>query len=370
MKNSIHIVLLLLICLISSCQKKNQSYRIEGQITGFPDSTMVYLKNMETDSDFDSTMVVNNKLVLKGELSDVPLQVWFYSRIEKQLVYTNLFMGNDHMSLTGDIKDFPWKVNVSGSNFHNDFMALQSLTREFDIERDTMVRNFFKLPDSLRENKWSDLIPRMKRIDSTTKAIKIDFIKKNPNLYSSIINLGYLKNGMPKDSVRKLYNGLTPQIKKSKYAKIVSIFLEDKILDKNDTYYDFTALNQKNDSIRLSELRKGKYTLLDFTAYNCGPCIMAAKELRKIDKNHKDSLDIVSFSNDIKKEDWLKSLERDSVTWPSLWDGKGRYSKTAIKYGVNGFPTFFLIDPSGKIIDKWSGFGEGSLLAKLEKFKS
>ncbi|WP_136468451.1 TlpA disulfide reductase family protein [Flagellimonas onchidii] len=370
MKKSIPIVILLFIGIIASCKKENQGYRIEGQVTGFPDSTMVYLKNMETDSDFDSTMVMGNTFKFEGELPDIPLQVWFHSRIDQQFVYTNLFMGNDHMSLTGDIKDFPWNVNVSGSNLHNDFMALQGLTRELDIERDTMVRNFFKLPNDQRENKWKNLSSRMKSIDSTTKAIKIDFIRNNPDSHSSIINLGYLKNSIPKDSVEKFYNAYTPTIKASKYAKIVSIFLEDKILEKNDDYYDFTALSQENDSIQLSELRKGKYILLDFTAYNCGPCIMAAKELREIDQTHSDSLNIVSFSNDIKKEDWLKSLERDSVTWPSLWDGKGRYSKTAIKYGVNGFPTFFLIDPSGKIIDKWSGFGEGSLLAKLEKFKS
>ena len=55
-----------------------------------------------------------------------------------------------------------------------------------------------------------------------------------------------------------------------------------------------------------------------------------------IDKTYSDSLEIISFSGDSKKDIWLNSLKRDSVTWISLWDGKGRYSETYIKYGIQG----------------------------------
>jgi peroxiredoxin len=181
--------------------------------------------------------------------------------------------------------------------------------------------------------------------------------------------LGYLKNSLPKDTIQALYNKLSTEIKSSKYAKVVEVFLKEKISDIGDHFHEFEAFNKNGDIIKFSELT-GKYILLDFTAANCGPCVQSAEELRFINKAYSDSLLIVSFSGDSKKDIWLKSLDRDSVSWISLWDGKGTFSETYIKYGVQGFPSFFLIDPHGKIIDKWVGYGKGSLESKLNRFKN
>ena len=181
--------------------------------------------------------------------------------------------------------------------------------------------------------------------------------------------MGYLKNSLPKDTVQALYNKLSEKIKASKFARVIEIYLNDKISEIGDRYHDFKALNKDGDTIKFSDI-SGKYILLDFTAAYCGPCIQSAEELRLIDKTYSDSLEIVSFSADSKKDIWLKSLKRDSVSWISLWDGKGTYSETIIKYGVQGFPTFFLINPKGKIIDMWSGYGKGLLENKLKEFKN
>jgi hypothetical protein len=93
---------------------------------------------------------------------------------------------------------------------------------------------------------------------------------------------------------------------------------------------------------------------------------MAADELVEVNNSYGDSLQIVSFSGDPKKENWQHSIERDNVTWPSLWDGKGKYSETSIKYGINGFPTFVLINPKGEIVNIWSGYEPGSLKSQLD----
>jgi peroxiredoxin len=237
------------------------------------------------------------------------------------------------------------------------------------MERDSLAQAFFKLPPELQEEQGKATWTRINCLDSLRQDVRIKYIKSHINTYTGIINLTYYLTTLPKNTIRNLYNKLNPEIKASRYAKKVEVFLNEKISEIGDPYHDFEAYNKDGKPVNFSSFT-GKYILLDFTSANCGPCVLSAEELRMIHKTYNDSLVIVSFSIDPKKETWLKSLDRDSVTWTSLWDGKGTFSETYIKYGINGIPTFFLIDPKGKIVDKWVGYGKGALEGKLERFKS
>lgn len=368
MKNSIKLILILFTILIISCQKQD-SYIITGALTGFPDSTMIYLRNLSTDQTFDSTLVIKNKFQFKGQLQDVPEQIWLNTEVDNKFIYTNLLIGNENIKIEADISDFPWHVKITGSKTQDDFNYLRDLTKSYDIQRDSIVKSFFKLSPKEQQEKGKNIWGvKIKALDDTTRALRIEYVKSHINTYPGIINLGYLKKSLPRDTVQALYNQLDDKIKASKYARVVEIYLHAKISEIGDYCHDFKALTNDEDTVSFKDLT-GKYVLLDFTSAYCGPCMQSAEELRLIDRTYSDSLVIISFSGNKKKDTWLKSLERDSVTWTSLWDGKGTYSETYIKYGVSGFPTFFLIDPKCKIIDKWTGYGKGSLENKLKRFK-
>ena len=368
MRELIRLILIISTIALFSCNKPNR-YVITGNLTGFPDRTMIYLKNLSTDETFDSTLLVKNKFKLVGQLNSVPEQLWLNAKVDNQFIYTNLLIGNEDVQINGDIKDFPWTVEISGSKTQDDFNYLRNLTNPFNIKRDSLVQSFLKLPQNLQQEKGKEIWDRIKTIDDTTLSINIAYIKSHIDTYPGIINLGYFKNSLPKDTVLALYNKMSDEIKASKYAKIVEIYLNEKISEIGDTYHDFEAFTINGDKTKFSKL-VGKYILLDFTGAYCGPCIQSVDELKLIDNKFSDSLLIVSVSTDTKKEIWLSSLKRDSASWISLWDGKGTYSETYIKYGVRGIPTFFLIDPFGKIIDKWTGYGKGSLENKLKRFKN
>lgn len=369
MKKLINLIVLLFAISYYSCQKQN-GYFISGNLTGFPDSTMIYLRNLSTDETFDSAMIIGDKFLFKGQLQDEPEQIWLNTIVANEFIYTNLLIGNERIIIEGDISDFPWNVNITGSQSQDDFNYLRDLTKLFDFKRDSLVRSFLKLTSDEQQEKGKEIWGEIRTLDDTTQTLLIGYVKSHINTYPGIINLGYLKNSLQKDTVQALYKKLSDELKASKYAKIVEIYLNEKISEVGDNYHDFKGINKNGDTIKFSDVVSYKYILLDFTSAFCGPCIQSAEELRLIDKTYNDSLVIVSFSGDSKKEFWLKSLERDSVSWLSLWDGKGTYSETYIKYGVQGFPAFYLIDPNGRIIDKWSGYGKGSLEAKLRRFKT
>ncbi|MCT4590622.1 MAG: AhpC/TSA family protein [Carboxylicivirga sp.] len=360
-------LLILLALIIVSCQK-HKGYRITGNVSGFPDSTTIYLRNLSTDETFDSTTIINGQFLLQGHLQDEPEQIWLNARVDGEFIYTNLLIGNENITVEGDIKDFPWHVNINGSKTQDDHNALRDLTKSFNIEREKLVHYYFALPADEQQKRSNEIWGEIRVIDDTTRAIRIAYLKSHINTYPGIITLGYLKRSMPKDTVQKLFNQLTEELKASKYAKVIDIYLNEKISQIGDVCHDFEAYDKNDQLLKFSAL-KGKYVLLDFTTAHCGACIQSIEELHQINDSYSDSLQIVSFYGDAKKEFWLNSLERDSVSWLSLWDGKGRYSETYIKYGVQGFPTFFLIDPQGKIIDKWSGYGKGLLENKLKRFK-
>lgn len=369
MKNLLNLIVILLA--ISSCSiAKHKGYTISGNVTGFPDSTMIYLKNLNTQEIIDSTLIIDNGFQLKGQLQDVPEQFWLYTTVNDEFIYTNLLIGNEDIKVEGDISDFPWNMRITGSKTQDDYNYLHDLTKSNDIKRSTLVKAYFELSPEEQDERRKPIWGEIRAIDKTNDSLYVEYIKSHIDTYPGVIYLGYNKESFPKDTVRVLYNKIPEEIKNSKYARVIEIYLNEKISEIGDRYHDFTAIDKGGDTVRFSDLMTGKYILLDFTSATCGPCVQSAEELGLIDKTYSDSLKIICFSGDANKELWLKSLERDSATWISLWDGKGKHSETYIKYGVTGFPEFFLIDPKGVIIDKWNGYGESLLEYKLRRLKS
>ncbi|NBC04263.1 MAG: hypothetical protein GVY20_11220 [Bacteroidetes bacterium] len=59
-----------------------------------------------------------------------------------------------------------------------------------------------------------------------------------------------------------------------------------------------------------------------------------------------------------KKERILKAEENDQITWPLVSNFNGINGKAPMQYGVSATPTFYIIDPSGKIMEKIEGYSE------------
>jgi peroxiredoxin len=96
-----------------------------------------------------------------------------------------------------------------------------------------------------------------------------------------------------------------------------------------------------------------KYTLLDFWASWCSPCLLQVPDLKKAhDIYHEKGFDIVGISVDKDKRRWQSAIKRFDMNWLHLSDLKGWRSQTARDYNVTFIPFNLLIDANGKIIGK------------------
>ena len=115
---------------------------------------------------------------------------------------------------------------------------------------------------------------------------------------------------------------------------------------------DFTLFDREGKTHQLSEF-KGKYTILEFTFRGCGGCIFVKPFLEEFYKRNKDKAEIIAIYRDT-KENWIKEGQEHKVSYHE-WSDPTQATEPVADYDVYAFPTFVIIDPNGKILDKKEG---------------
>jgi hypothetical protein len=64
---------------------------------------------------------------------------------------------------------------------------------------------------------------------------------------------------------------------------------------------------------------------------------------------------LLGVNSDSDKDDLKAVLEKEKITWRSFWNGGGPGGPISTAWGVQGWPTLFLIDHKGIIRHKWLG---------------
>ncbi|MGH7890556.1 MAG: TlpA family protein disulfide reductase [Thermodesulfobacteriota bacterium] len=115
---------------------------------------------------------------------------------------------------------------------------------------------------------------------------------------------------------------------------------------------DFTLKLFDGGQLSLSEL-KGKAVLLNFWASWCGPCRSEAPALEASWKEYREKP--VVFLGVNVWDDKSNALQYINSFGGGYLNGLDPKGEIAVEYGVSGVPETYFIDPSGKIVDKYTG---------------
>jgi thiol-disulfide isomerase/thioredoxin len=156
------------------------------------------------------------------------------------------------------------------------------------------------------------------------------------------------------------------KVKESVEGKLISSIFSSAIypIAINSQAPNFTENTIYNKKVSLRDYR-GKFILLDFWATWCPPCMESMPVLKKIDSIYATkNLIVLGINRDNDISSAKEKVKDLSLHWPHLYDVNETISRA---YSVTAIPSFFLIDPSGKIIFMGHGLDDKEKLVSFLK---
>lgn len=119
-----------------------------------------------------------------------------------------------------------------------------------------------------------------------------------------------------------------------------------------EKYKDFALPNQDGKEVKLSQtVAANKYTLLDFWASWCGPCMREVPHLKEAyAKYHDKGFEIFAVSYDSDAMAWMGAVKKNEMNWIHVSSVNGWECPTQALYNVRSIPRNFLIDANGTIV--------------------
>ncbi|MDZ7806218.1 MAG: TlpA family protein disulfide reductase [Gracilimonas sp.] len=131
---------------------------------------------------------------------------------------------------------------------------------------------------------------------------------------------------------------------------------------------DFTAVTLDGNELRLSDLR-GKYVMIDFWGTWCGPCLEALPTIKEAyEKYGGENFEIVGIANEPSLERFENFVDREDLKWPQIAEIYEENNEIQELYSVNSYPSYYLLNPDGEIVEYGMALSVDNLMETLGKY--
>ncbi len=334
-----------------SCHSAKDEFSIKGSIAGVKTGKIYLLKLVgEQPQPIDTANIVDGKFAFKGKMEIPDIRIL---RLDDQNYFATFFLDNANITVTAN-KDSLRNTKITGSPTQDIFKIYISEMEK--LNKDVMAlqgkyQNAMSTGNTAEAEKAK--IDYQAMIDNN-KVYTKNFVKEHSNsVVSAYITIFQLANQLDATELDSITSKFAPEISKSEYVvKLKEIIQEQKKTAVGAMAPDFTMNDPEGKPIQLSSL-KGKIVLVDFWASWCGPCRQENPNIVKMyQQYHGKGFEILGVSLDKTKEDWVKAIKDDNLTWMHVSDLQYWQNAAARLYSVNAIPQSFLLDRDGKIIGK------------------
>ena len=320
-------------------QEIKKTFTINGNVEGNY-SGMIYLRSNSIDNINDSCLVVDKKFKFNGKLGDAakisltlkPTSTIAFFYLENSIVDLTIattFFKNG----TEDINDIEIK-KISGSKTNDLMTSIDEYQKEIEksgLSKDEKNNKIYK--------KYFESV-----IGNPEYPVLDFLLKKAPK--NQILSAEQISDLMLVAPIKKKV-----EIEKVKDTlKINNKTVLSKKLKIGKKLENFTLPNHLGNPVSIEDFR-GKFVLINFWASWYKPSRKKNAELIEIYSKYKNkNFEIVSVSIDTFADNWIKAIEKDSLTWTNLIDIGGWHGKVTNQFEIKGIPLNILLDKNGKII--------------------
>lgn len=314
----------------SCATAQSPNYTLTVPLSEDEDGLTGYIIDYDNASKIDSAKVDNGILVFKGTIK---------SPVLAQLIVDGARMGTFILE-PGDITADAANRSFSGTPLNTQLVELGK-------KAGTLQKAYAAIAQATDS---TSVAKKKEIVDSYDKMQKEALTKNssNPLGFFLFLQTAYEMQLQELDKSLNKY----PAFAKSTRVKR----LRDNLLKKEETsvghkYKDFTITQPDGSKMSLSDyVGKGKYTLVDFWASWCGPCIRETKVIKEIYNKYADKgLEVLGVAVWDEPENTLKAVETHQLPWKQIINAQ---SIPTDIYGISGIPCIILFAPDGTIVSR------------------
>ncbi|HYM93831.1 MAG TPA: TlpA disulfide reductase family protein [Chitinophagaceae bacterium] len=342
----------------SSAIKSNGSFSFNGKVSEPTSAFLVFKQEKSDDNNRTTFFIEPSAMTVSVAYNDFKEAKFTGSKTQKELDLLNKLKAPVQKEIQPLVVEF---------NRAND-MYIKALRNKVDDKTADSLRN---ITEAIRE--------KFEPFNAKDDSIDYKFFANHPHSYVTAFMLRYHISDLSLDQMRSYYAAFNDKIRQSSYGKELENEIEK--LEGGSpgaVAKDFSSVELKGDSVRLSSFRNSKYILLDFWASWCIPCRKGNPHLKDLYGKYKNNdFEIIGVSDDDSSpEKWKKAVKDDSLPWLQVLRGldwekirKGIKNEKDIseKFGIHTLPTKILIDKNGIIIGRYNEDEDDKLDEKLKE---
>jgi peroxiredoxin len=362
MKSTYRITILAII--LAACsgaprkQEEGWEVTIRGKV-GYPQmNTPIVIRELRQDrpTTFEDTIQMKGNYTFEKKIRIKEPGYYQLNFFKRQFVTVILDKSNLEVNVDGNDPDGFYEVK--GSPDQELLRQLQAYLRDAQgSEEAKALESEFQL--AARNNDEAKIMELREKyqavVDKAYDQSAAFLVQQPPSL--GLINL--LQNGrdLDRDKYFDVYLTSADKFRKewpdNYYAKEFVQYVE--VLKKTAIGQPAPEISLPDPSGKLVTLSsfRGKFVFVDFWAKWCGPCRKENPNLVKAYRSFKGKdFEILGVSLDRNREDWLKTIQDDGLTWTNISDLKFWNSQAARDYNLSAIPYSVLVDPQGIIVAK------------------